>query len=74
MRLTITTENINKVYAEAERKLCLSAGFHPDLPILKQNTIDTETGHDAIVFEQDDTPDKGGDNVNCEYLDSLRKE
>lgn len=72
MRRTFYPQEITALHWKVERELLIAEGFHPDYNILRIEHRDPDDGHlDYVEFEQDDTPNISGDNIQCEYLTAL---
>jgi len=74
MELTLPIKKIKEINETALLEYLKKKGF--DIitkPILRIEKMNLMTGNiDKIIFKQDDTPGIGGDNIECEYLESLR--
>ena len=69
MRLTVTAKELDQLHRNAENAFCFKNGFRPDLPILRrEHRGELEDNLEWVEFEQEDKP---GDNVDCEYLESM---
>lgn len=72
MKLVMPIAELDALHAKAERDHLLTNGFLPDEPILRlEHRGSILTDLEFVEFQQDDTPDKGGDNIAVEYLKSL---
>lgn len=71
MKLVMPIAEIDALHAKAERDHLLAHGFLRDEPILRlEHRGFIHTDLEFVEFQQDDTPDKGGDNIAVEYLKS----
>jgi hypothetical protein len=72
MRLELTGEEVFAIQWKAEQEYLYAHGFQRGCEILRveqhyQDTKDVK----SIIYEQDNTPNIGGDNIECEYLKTM---
>ena len=72
MKLTLTNEELDAIHKDGEERYLAAKGFDVTQPVLRLEWFE-EIGEmlSGITFLQDETPDKGGDNIECELLKSM---
>lgn len=72
MKLTLTDEELDVIHKQGENRFLASKGFDLTQPILRLDRYE-EIGEmlSGVTFLQDETPGKGGDNIECELLKSM---
>lgn len=72
MRIELDAKTVEEIHWKAEKEYLYLKGFKKNLDILKEERRDPDNCELLFIeFEQDNTPEIGGDNIEVEYLKSL---